>query len=302
MKLDRLMGILTVLLQTERATAPELARRFEVSTRTILRDVDALCRAGIPVETRQGEGGGIAIMQGYKINHSVLTAEELQNLTSALKGLDSVSQQSAFEGLMQKLVPGQAMVLPTDSVVIDLSSYYKDSLSPKIALFKDAIRQKQTVAFDYYSPQGETRREIDPYCIEFRWSAWYVFGWCHQRQDFRRFKLNRLWHPAVTGQSFILRSVPSDAAGARDAFPDTAALELWFDKSQRFRLIEEYGPGCYREEAGGLYVSLGYTNREYILSWLLGFGDKAELLAPIELREEFAHMTRRLAQKYEVHP
>ena len=124
MKHDRLIGILTMLLQNEKTTAPELAQKFEVSRRTILRDIDTLAMAGIPIVSTRGGSGGIAIMDGYKIKTSVLTSDELQNLIAALKGLNSVSEKSYFESLMRNLSPAYAVVSLTDSIVIDLSGYY----------------------------------------------------------------------------------------------------------------------------------------------------------------------------------
>jgi len=299
MKLDRLIGILTILLQNEKTTAPELARRFEVSRRTILRDVEALAMAGIPVVTARGGDGGISIMEGYKINKSVLTAEELQSLVAGLKGMDSVSRQSRFESLMDKLAPSNAMVSLTDSVVIDLSSHYRDSLSEKIELLKEAIARRRAVRFDYYYHKGKMPREIEPYIIQFKWSAWYVFGWCRLRQDFRRFKLNRLWNLTLTDDAFDLRPVPLGQASSGGAFPDTHAVKILFDKRARYRLIEEYGLHCYEESEDGLLMLLDYTNKEYIFSWILGFGDKAEVLEPGDMREEFAAIARNISARYD---
>lgn len=301
MKIDRLMGILTVLLQKDKVTAPELAERFEVSRRTILRDIDALCQAGIPVVTVQGGSGGISIMDGYKINKSVLTVEELQDLTAALRGLDSVSETSGLERLMMKLAPENDAVLSlSDSIVIDLASHYKDSLSEKIALLKQAIHEKRVISFDYYSAGGESSRTVEPVVIEFRWQSWYVFGWCRGREDFRRFKLNRLWNLTVTDQIYRPRPVPEEKASAADTFPIRHRMEVLFDKSMRFRLIEEYGPDCYEERPDGLLFLLDYTNKEYTYSWLLGFGDMAEILSPPDTREEFKACVRRLAEKYDI--
>ena len=299
MKLDRLMGILTVLLQNEKVTAPELARRFEVSRRTILRDIEALSMAGIPVVTARGGDGGISIMEGYKINRSVLTAEELQALVAGLKGIDSVSRQSRFEGLMAKLAPSHAMISLADSVIIDLSSHYKDSLSEKIELLKSAIAGRRAVRFDYYYPKGEMAREIEPYIIQFMGSAWYVFGWCRLREDFRRFKLNRLWNLTLTDSTFGLRPVPPEQASGGSAFPDTHAMKILFDRSSRYRLIETYGLRCYEETDEGLLLTLSYTNKEYIFSWILGFGDKAQVLEPEEAREEFAAIARNISSRYD---
>jgi len=299
MKIDRLIGILTVLLQKDKTTAPQLADRFEVSRRTIMRDIDALCGAGIPVVTTQGGDGGISIADGYKINNSILTTEELQNLTAALKGLDSVSKSSNFENLMRKLSPkNSAMVSLTDNVIIDLSSHYKDSLSEKIAIIKRAINERRLISFDYYYNKGEARRKIEPYFIEFRWNSWYVFGWCIDRQDFRRFKLNRLWTLNLADEKYKARSIPLDKAEASDVFSDTFNVQILFDKSVRFRLIETYGLNCYEETNKGLLFSMDYTNKDYIFSWILAFGDKAEILAPEDMREEFSRLVKNLYEKY----
>lgn len=299
MKIDRLIGIVTVLLQNNKTTAPMLAERFEVSSRTILRDIDTLCQAGIPVVTTQGGDGGVSIMEGYKINKSVLTVNELQSLVAALKGFDSVSKTSNFESLMMKLAPeNNAMVSLTDSVIIDLSSHYKDSLSDKIELIKQGIHERKIICFDYYYNKGETMRKIEPYFIEFRWNAWYVFGWCCERHDFRRFKLNRLWNLSKTLETYTPRKVPLDNANALDTFPDPYNMQILFDKSMRFRLIEDYGLNSYEESENGLLFSLNYTNKDYVFSWLLGFGDKAELLMPLDVRNEFAGLAKNLFEKY----
>ena len=260
MKLDRLMGILTLLLQNEKITAPELARRFEVSRRTIQRDVEALSMAGIPVVTAQGGNGGISIMEGYRLgNHDAFTAQEQ---------------------------------------LINLYGYHEDSLSEKIKQIKQAIAQHHTIRFDYYYAKGEMPREIEPCFVEYRWADWYVFGWCRLREDFRRFKLNRLWNLTLTGDTFELRSVPPEQASGGEAFPAQHSISILFDKSVRYRLIENYGLGCYEETDEGLLFSLDYTNQDYIFSWILGFGDKAEVLAPEEARAAFAALARNISSLY----
>ena len=104
MKLDRLIGILSLLLQKERVTAPELAEQFEVSRRTIQRDIESLCRAGIPISTSQGTGGGISIMEGYRVDRTLLTAPEMQAILAGLRSLDSVSGTRRYAQLMEKTV------------------------------------------------------------------------------------------------------------------------------------------------------------------------------------------------------
>ena len=164
MKMERLIGILSILLQREKVTAPELAERFEVSRRTIQRDIESLCRAGIPISTAQGAGGGISIMEGYRVDRTVLTHPEMQAILAGLRSLDSVSGTRRYAQLMEKLSAGTGGLVPGGAhMLIDLSSWYKSSLPPKIELIQEAIQQHRTICFAYCSPKGESVRTVEPY-------------------------------------------------------------------------------------------------------------------------------------------
>jgi predicted DNA-binding transcriptional regulator YafY len=130
MRIDRQLGIITALLQKGKSTAPELAKRYEVSTRTIFRDAEDICKAGIPLVSKQGGGGGISIAEDYRLNHSALTMDELHSLLAGLKGTAIGSAESKIERLIEKLTPGRKAVASIkDSIVIDLDSHYKANLS-----------------------------------------------------------------------------------------------------------------------------------------------------------------------------
>ena len=179
MKIDRLIGILSVLLQQEKTTAPELAERFEVSKRTINRDIEDLCKAGIPIVTKQGVNVGISIMENYKLDKTLFTQGEMQDILAGLRSLDSVNGTNRYGQLMEKLSVGSSdFMVGNQTVLIDLSSWYKDSLAPKIELIRAAIDKCRKLEFVYYSPKGESARCIEPYYLIFRWSSWYVWGWC----------------------------------------------------------------------------------------------------------------------------
>lgn len=123
MKIDRLIGILSILLQEEKTTAPELAEKFEVSRRTINRDIEDLCKAGIPIRKAQGTGGGISIMDGYCIDRTILTSKDMQMILAGLRGLDSVSGKRYYGQLMEKIQTGSSeFISGRDSMLIDLSS------------------------------------------------------------------------------------------------------------------------------------------------------------------------------------
>jgi predicted DNA-binding transcriptional regulator YafY len=191
MKLDRLIGIITELQQKKQVTAPYLAEKYEVSRRTINRDIEDICRAGIPIVTTQGQGGGIAIMDGFSLDTTVFTEDELSVIFTGLKSLDSVSHSSNAKRLASK-IGGETAVTLSEHIIIDLSSFYKDALVEKIEQIKAAIRDRRCIAFHYYYNKGEADKCIEPYLIVFKWSDWYVFGFCRERQDFRMYKLRRL--------------------------------------------------------------------------------------------------------------
>ncbi len=301
MKLDRLLGILTVLLQKDRVTAPELAERFGVSRRTIGRDIDAMCMAGIPVVAYQGSGGGISIAEGFKLDKSVLTADELSDIIAALKGIGSVSEQTAVERVLDKLQANtEAVVSMREPVIIDLSSYYGGQLTEKIKLIKRAVLCDQIIEFDYFYEKGEARRRIEPYFVIFEWASWYVFGFCPERRDFRLFKLGRLWNLRLCEETFTPREIPPHKRDFKVWFRDKKEHKLvaLFDSSERYQLIETYGLDCYEETAEGLRFEITFTRREYIINWLLGFGGKVKVLEPEYIAEDLKTAAKDILARY----
>ena len=299
MKLDRLIAILSVLLNQEQATAPELAKRFEVSRRTINRDIEALNQAGIPIVTQQGAGGGIRIMDGFRMDRTALTSREMQAILSGLRGLDSVSGTSRYKQLMEKISPGAADVLPGDQhILIDLASWHKASLSGKIELLHGAIEQHRLVSFHYLSPGGESDRIVEPALLVFQWSSWYLWGWCREKNAPRLFKLDRMDSLQVK-ETFSPRQMEMPDLLSEQAFPDRYHVVVRISRKSRWRLVEEYGPGCYEETPeGDCLFSTGFTDREHLLSWILSFRGDAELLDPPELREELAKIGEIIRQKH----
>ena len=298
MKMERLIGILSILLQREKVTAPELAEQFEVSRRTIQRDIESLCRAGIPIATAQG-AGGISIMEGYRVDRTVLTAPEMQAILAGLRSLDSVSGTRCYAQLMEKLSAGTGgLVSGGTHMLIDLSSWYKTSLPPKIERIQGAIEQYRTIRFAYFSPKGESVRTVEPCYLVFHWSTWYVWGWCQTREAFRLFKLNRMTDLAA-GEPFEPRHAPLPDLEPERVFPVKYQVTVLFDPACRWRLVEEYGADRFTVESDGrLRFIGGFPDADSVLSWVLTFGDKAELLGPEELREQLRELTKTLAHRY----
>ena len=299
MKLDRLLGILTALLQNDRMTAPELAEKFEVNRRTIGRDIDALCQAGIPIVTHQGSGGGIAITEGYKLDKSVLTTDELSGIIAALKGIGSVWPQSNVERTLDKLHANSgAVVSMREPVIIDLASHYKGQLTGKIELIKRAILESRLIEFDYYYEKGESHRRIEPYFVIFHWASWYVFGFCLKRQDWRMFKLLRLWNLSLCDEKYRLREIPPERKDFNAQFTDDIKLVAVFDVSEKYKLIESYGLNCYTETEEGLRMEIAFTNHDFLVGWLLGFGGNVKVLEPKEIADDIKTAAEKILEQY----
>ena len=287
MKIDRLIGILSILLQEEKTTAPELAEKFEVSRRTINRDIEDLCKAGIPIRTAQGTGGGISIMDGYCIDRTILTSKDMQMILAGLRGLDSVSGKRYYGQLMEKIQTGSSeFISGRDSMLIDLSSWYKGSLAPKIEVIQNAIENRHIIQFMYYAPSGESNRRVEPYYLVFQWSSWYVWGWCLERKDYRLFKLNRMDCVVETDCGFLRRDVPMPDLSNEKIFLGGIKVKALFTPNMKWRLVEEFGPNCFTEmDDGRLLFSADYTDMDNLVTWLMTFGAKVEVLEPEEVRD-----------------
>lgn len=283
MKIDRLIGIITTLQQKKMVTAPYLAEKFEVSRRTISRDIEDICKAGIPLVTTQGAGGGISIMEGFSLDTTVFTEEDLAAIFTGLQSLDSVSYSASAEKLAQK-IGGRSATRLTDNMVIDLSSHYKDDLAPKLEQIKQAIRESKCITFHYCYNKGEADKRIEPYLIVFKWSDWYVFGFCKERQDFRMYKLRRLWDLRIADETFVIREIPEEKKRFGSNMADDYMITAVYDASVKYRLVEKYGHTSFTEqEDGTLYTEWGFTTQDGAVEWFLSFGDKVKVLGPPEM-------------------
>lgn len=299
MKTDRLIGIITILQQRKCVTAPWLAHHFEVSRRTINRDIEDICKAGIPIVTTRGAGGGISIMEGFSLDTTVFTTEELQSILIGLKSIGSVSRTAFSEKLLNKFTKDASTIPLADSIRIDLSSFYKGSLTEKVELLKTAIKEKSIVSFHYYYGKGEADKRIEPYQIVFKWAAWYLFGYCMDSRDFRMYKLNRLWDLQMEEESFVKREIPALKQDFDAHIKDDYMVTAIYEPEVKYRLVEEYGPECFTVlKDGRLYTRWGFNSEDSAFLWLLGFGSRVEVTEPECIRRRLAQEAQRVAEKY----
>ena len=243
----------------------------------------------------------IGIMEGYRMDRTILTSKDMQMILAGLRSLDSVSGSRYYGQLMEKLQAGSSdFVRGRDSLLIDLSSWYKDSLAPKISVIQDAIEERKKLSFCYYGPGGDSIRLIEPYYLIFKWSSWYVWGWCQERKDFRLFKLNRMDRVGKEEERFEAREIPMpDLSNAR-IFPGRVKVKAVFVAEMKWRLVEEFGPRCFEEtENGKLLFQADYTDAGHMVRWLLTFGEKVKVTEPEEVRQELLRIAENIKKMYE---
>lgn len=297
MKLERMLSIVIYLLNHEKVTAQELADKFEVSVRTIYRDIEAISQAGIPISTFQGAGGGISIMEGFKLDRSLLTGDEVLKIVAGLKGLYSISEDLKIKLLIEKLtnIVGQSgYVAAGNEILIDLSSWDKnDQLGSRIQEIKEAIRERKIIQFRYYSNEKLTERKVEPCQIIFKQANWYLYGYCLQRNDFRLFKLRRMSGLMITDTSFEPREFSIDRLswdGESDRDEHLPIIVL-FDKSMVYAVNDIFGINNYDIVPDGrLKVEFHMEISNWLYGFLLGFGDKIEVVEPAELRDRIKSM------------
>ena len=158
--------------------------------------------------------------------------------------------------------------------------------------------ENRLIEFDYYYEKGESHRRIEPCFVIFQWTAWYVFGFCHERNDWRMFKLLRLWSLTLCDEHYTPREIPPERQPGT-GFPDDKRLVALFAPSERYKLIESYGLHCFTETPEGMIFERGYTNREHMSEWLLGFGDEAKVLEPDDIAEEIRRIAENIAKMYD---
>ncbi len=300
MKIDRLIGILSILLQVDKVTASELAEKFEVSKRTVIRDIEDINRAGIPIVSTQGKGGGFSIMDGFRIDRTLLSDDDMKSILSGLGSLDSVSGNNRYKQLMDKLCAHNSKCLNADNhIIIDLSSWDKSAVADKIELIKSAIGRKKKISFRYYSPNGETQRVVEPYHLVFEWASWYVWGYCTERSDYRMFKLTRITDLKETCEDCEERDLPEYVCDKLRHAKGGVEAVIKLDKSMKWRAIDEYGPDFFEYDCdGNIIMRFSWPDVSSLYRYILTYGDNAEIISPTEYREEFSRLLKNISDKY----
>lgn len=299
MKIDRLMGIVVYLLNNGRASARRLAEEFEVSPRTIMRDIEALDRAGIPVRSCSGVDGGYQLMDGYVLDRQLATGQEYGWIVAALKGLASGYASKSLERTLAKLerfAGGEV-----NAVSVDISVAAEDAgINAQLSLLESAIARKCAVRFRYTNGRAETRElQVEPVSLQYRWYNWYLIAYYEKYQDYCMFKLVRMERLEATD---IKNSREHDPAAIklRDGNDDAVHVRLAGKAPAKARCREYLNGQVTREFANGdfEFCFSAPAHETFWFGALLSMGNMVSIIEPAEVRDRVVAVCRQILAEY----
>lgn len=298
MEQSRLFKIVYHLLEKGKSTAPELAEKFEVSIRTIYRDLDTISAAGIPIYATQGKGGGIFIMQDFVLNKSLLSEQEKEQILMALQGISATEHNQTDELLMKLSGLFQSKV--TNWIEVDFSEWYKNTPNYDVFnLIKNAIFNQYTITFSYFAREGNySNRTVEPIKLIFKNKDWYLYGFCLLRNDFRFFKLTRIKDLEISSDTFIREVKSSHEIQTVIKNKNFIHAKLKFSPKVAFRVYDEFTDNVSKDNQGNLYVNIDLPDNENLFSYILSFGDNVEILEPDYLRHSMKEKLALMLEKY----
>lgn len=274
-------------------TANELAEKLEVSKRTIYRDIEALHMAGIPVVSFPGQGGGLGILENYKLDKKFLSINELEQILVGLNALKSIGVETNIDTLITKLdMEKKAGIFENANTFIDLSTWFDDTyLKVFLSEFKKAVKNKKIIAIEYQAKNGFSKRKLEPYKIVFKYAAWYLFAFCLEREDYRLFKLNRIVSVEMLDTSFIVREDHSPKLKflfANDCFlanKDRQKIQvvLRYKKENEDFLMNKIGVQVFKFDTFKTIITFESTNYSWLIDLIISLKDRVQVIEPLHL-------------------
>ena len=285
---SRLFKILYYLLDKGTVTAPELAKKFEVSVRTIYRDIDMLSGAGIPVYTTTGHGGGIHLFDNFVLKKSLLSEQEMQDILIGVQSLSAV-QYPDTDGVMSKL-KATFQIAESDWIEIDFSRWGSIVEKEKqyFEMLKRSILGRQEIQFLYYNSLGEvSQRRCQPLKMVYKDKAWYLYAYCLKRNDYRLFRISRIKELLVTDQYFKSHSEMKESVfSLMEEMGKPITIELSFPKEVSYRVYDTFEDDVIKWNGQEIRVNVTLPETEWLYSFIMSFGNQISILYPISLKEK----------------
>ncbi len=300
MQINRLFEIIYILLDRKTITAKELAERFEVSPRTIYRDIDTLSSAGIPVYASQGKGGGISLMDSYILNKSVLSENEQNEILFALQSLTTA--QNPETGKVLSKLSSLFNKNNANWIEVDLSPWGsgKEQKS-EFTVLKNAILNRQVIEFEYFNADGEKNsRKAEPMKLVYKVNAWYLEGFCLFRNAYRTFKISRMSNVRVTQEHFTERREKFEETDGQSS-QKWVKMRLKISSRCAFRVYDEFNKNdISRNEDGSFAVTAYLPESNWLTGYLLSFGEDMEVMEPGHVREKLREQAEKIYGRYHI--
>ncbi|MCL1917278.1 MAG: YafY family transcriptional regulator [Peptococcaceae bacterium] len=303
MKITRLLEITTILLNRKTVTAKELAARFNVSTRTIYRDIDALSFAGVPVYMNKGHGGGISLLEEYTLSRTLLSENESEGLFLALKTM-SVTRYPEIDIILDKIGSLFKNCQNGDWISINFADW---SCHPnegnKFSDIRDAIINKIVIGFDYINVSGDkSTRFAEPEKLIFNTGTWYLIAYCLKRDMHRIFRLSRMKDVHLTDRHFIKRETPQEDYRGIQGYPTPfTELKLRFTDKVLNRLYDDFDEHLIHKNPAGSYdVTVSMPENEWLYGYILSFGHYVEVIEPAHIRKVIVDRIKETLKNYKV--
>ena len=292
---NRLFEIVYILMQKRKTTAKELADRFEVSTRTIYRDIETLSTANIPIYASKGKDGGIGLLDEYVLNKTILSEEEQNQILFALQGMKKVKGQDEKDILERLSILFNKKI--NDWIKIDFSNW-GNVQEERFDIIKSAILNKQLVQFIYYnSNREESKRIVEPLQIWFKDKSWYLVSYCKLKQDYRIFKIARIKDIKILQEHFE-RELPKEEKNEKHNFK-IIELVLEINKAMTYIVYDEFeSKEITKKEDGNFIIKVKYPENEWIYGYILSFGEYAKVLNPSYAKSIIKDKLQRTLKNY----
>ena len=298
MQIDRLFQIVLILLNKKTRTAKKLSEHFNVSIRTIYRDIEALSFAGIPIYSLRGKNGGIKLLESYVLDKSLLSSKEQNEILYALESLKASNYPDVDE-VLKKL----NLIFNKSSdywIEVDFSRYGSND-NTLFNNIKKAILNSQAVKFTYFNTNGETsQRTVNPLKIWFKEKAWYLFAYCQKKNEIRQFKINRIKNLTLTNEYF--EKIPINYninSNDNDISKKIVKIIVEVDKSQAYRVYDEFSEeNISKAENGNFKVIMENYENEWLYGYLLSFGEYLKIIAPERIKNILSHKIEQMGKNY----
>lgn len=300
MQINRLFEIIYLLLNKKFTTANELAEHFEVSVRTIYRDIDTLSLAGIPIYALQGKGGGISLLEHYVLDKSVLSEREQNEILYALQSL-TVTQVPEADKVLAKL-SSLFKKSRTNWIEVDFSPWGSDDKGfSQFTLIKDAILSHKIIEFNYFGSSGEkTARRVEPIKLIFKINAWYLQAFCLTRNELRMFKIVRMADVQITEDLFT-QMIPEPLPDGGQLQETQKWIELCLNISAdgAYRVYDEFKEKEITKNTDGSFtIMTTLPESDWLIRYILSFGSEAEVKSPQHIRDMLQFELNKITMKY----